>query len=485
MQKLVVVAGMVGLLIGAAGVARAQGAAQEVTITSKSPKAVAAFKKARELNEGQRQPEAVVELRKAVKLDPDFAVATALLSSLTPGPEGDKLIDKAVGLAAKLPEPERLEVEAFAAMRKGDTAKGIELANMIADAVPGDWRAQETLANIAMNAQKYDQAVDRAKKALALNPKAATLYNTLAYSYASQNKWDDAIAAAKMQADLLPKEPNPQDTLAEMLLRAGRFADAEAAFQKALKISPAFTSAWNGIALARVYRGDLAGVEDALARGNKAAALPQVKFDFAIDQAWAKVAGGKLADGLAILTAAEKQAEALKLPSYAGAAIERGWLDIASEKYADALTEAATAQDRLAKGGYAGGPTAALRRSSLLLETLSEAKLGKAADAEKTVAAMAEDAKNLPDGHVYHVRLAWGRGLVAAAKGDLKAAVAATDPCMAAHEEFCVYDRMQLQEKAGDPTGAAKSREEILAQYSRDMGFAAMRNKLAPPAKTK
>jgi Flp pilus assembly protein TadD len=481
----VVVGGIVGLLFGAAGVAHAQGAVQEVTITSKSPKAVAAFKKARELNEGQRQPEAVVELKKAVQLDPDFAVAAALLSSLTPGPEGDKLIDKAVGLAAKLPEPERLQVEAYAAMRKGDTAKSIELANKIAEAVPGDWRAQETLANIAMNAQKYDQAVDRAKKALAVNPKAATLYNTLAYAYASQNKWDDAIAAAKMQADLLPKEPNPQDTLAEMLLRSGRFAEAESAFQKALKISPAFANAWNGIALARIYRGDLAGVEDALARGNKAAALPQVKFDFAVDQAWAKLAGGKLADGLAILTAAEKQAEAMKMAFYAGAALQRGWMDYASEKYADALTEVATAQDRLTKGGYAGGPTAGLRRTSLLLEALSEAKLAKAADAEKTVAAMAEQAKNLPDGHVYHVQLAWARGLVAAAKGDPKAAVAATEPCMAAHEAFCVYDRMQLQEKAGDPAGAAKSQEEILSQYQRDMGFAAMRNKLAPPAKAK
>src|SRR6266568_5402499 len=91
-----------------------------ITVTSKSPQAVAAFKKGRLLLTGSRRADAIVELKRAVALDPDFALANAMLGAIAPGPEGDALLDKGLAGAAKLPDAERLEIELLAAEHKGD-----------------------------------------------------------------------------------------------------------------------------------------------------------------------------------------------------------------------------------------------------------------------------------------------------------------------------------------------------------------------------
>src|SRR5262245_29520940 len=287
------------------------------TITSKSPQAIAAFRKGRELFEAQRRSDSIASFKKALSLDPDFALAAAYLGGLTPGTEGDALLDKAVTLAAKLPEAERLRIEILAALRKGDLGKVDELSQKLVAVAPGDWRAHHDLAQRAMAYRKYDDAIAHEKQALAANPKATVVYNTLAYSYALQRKWDDAIAAAKKQADLLPREPNPQDTYGEVLLWAGKFPEAEAAFLKATKLEAAFSAAWQGVAMARYYRGDWAGGDDALAKQKQAAPTPQDKVDADLDIAWARLAEGKLPEALAAVDSAEKEAQAAKLPAYA------------------------------------------------------------------------------------------------------------------------------------------------------------------------
>src|SRR5262245_40727321 len=62
--------------------------AAEISITSKSPDAVEAFKKGRKLAENIRQAEAAEDFKKAIERDPDFALAHAYLGAATPGVEG-------------------------------------------------------------------------------------------------------------------------------------------------------------------------------------------------------------------------------------------------------------------------------------------------------------------------------------------------------------------------------------------------------------
>jgi tetratricopeptide (TPR) repeat protein len=446
----------------------AWGKGDGVPVTSKSRDAVAAYKQSVASFELFRRADGIAELRRAVQLDPGFALANAALGAALPGPEGEALMTKAVAAAAKLPEGERLEIELYAAQRKGEAKKAAELVAKIADAFPGDAHAQIRAALAASLPHDSDQVIDRCKKALAADPSLATGYNLLAYGYAAQHKWDDAVAAAKKQVELLPKEPNPVDTLAEIELWAGKLAEAEADFQRALKIAPSFVSAWQGVALARYFRGDWKGGDEAMAKGKETAAFPDERFNFDVDLAWVRLAQGKLAEGLAVLTAAEKQPDLQALPNFAYAALTRAYLDIAAEKYADALAEAATANDRAAQGAYAASAKGYVQRDALAFRALAEIKLGKLADAEKSAAAVADEAAKLPAAAAYQGLAAWVRGALAEAKGDKKTEAEAYQACLTLAFGPCLYERLPAVEKAGDKAGADAIRKVLLAQYHRD-----------------
>src|SRR5690242_13963205 len=61
---------------------------REISVTSKSPEAVKAFKEARALLEGARIPEGLEAMRKALKLDEGFPLALAYVGFFTPSEEG-------------------------------------------------------------------------------------------------------------------------------------------------------------------------------------------------------------------------------------------------------------------------------------------------------------------------------------------------------------------------------------------------------------
>ena len=91
---------VVSTLVLSGGPAFAAGA---VSVTTKSPEAAAAFLAGRDLADNLRIPEAQAQYRKALSLDPDFALAAAYLSTTVPGAEGDAMIERAVVLSAEAP----------------------------------------------------------------------------------------------------------------------------------------------------------------------------------------------------------------------------------------------------------------------------------------------------------------------------------------------------------------------------------------------
>jgi tetratricopeptide (TPR) repeat protein len=440
----------------------------EVPATSRSPAAVAAYHKAQTMFELSRRADGLAELRRAVKLDPGFALANAALAAALPGPEGDALMAKATAGKPKLPDGERLAIEGYAAQRSGNAKEAEAITDELADLFPGDAHAQIQAALAASLRRDGGQTIDRSKKALAADPKLATGYNLLAYAYAMQRKWDDAIATAKKQVELLPKEPNPVDTLAEIELWAGKHHEAEIDFQQALKIAPSFAAAWEGVALARYFRGDWKGGDEALAKGRQVAGLPEQRFQFDSDLAWVRLAQGKLADGLAVLTLAEKQPDVQELPIFAQAAVVRGFLDLVGESYAEALGEAATAIDRAEKGAYAPAAKIAVRRQALAIRALAEIKLGKLAEAEKTAAAVAAEAAKLGPNMEFQAMAAWVRGALAEAKGDKETESDAYAVCLSKDLLICLHERLAEVDKAGDKASADAIRKEVMAQYYRD-----------------
>ncbi|HLQ23601.1 MAG TPA: tetratricopeptide repeat protein [Gemmatimonadales bacterium] len=186
-------------------------------MTSKSPPAAEAFNSGRQLFENLRQAEAEAQFRKAIGLDPDFALAHAYLGAITPGAEGDRLLDRAATLSAKVPEPERLVVESFVAFRHGDEEKARAAQRRVAELAPDDWRAQFAWGGQLSAARKWSEAAAALRKATQLNPKAGPAYNSLGYAELAQGHNDEAIAAFKRYAEANPTEPNAVDEALKQL----------------------------------------------------------------------------------------------------------------------------------------------------------------------------------------------------------------------------------------------------------------------------
>ena len=205
----------------------------EVSITSTSPEAVVAFRQARDLLDNVRVAEGAAGMKQAIVLDEGFALAHAYLGSVTPGAEGLKELEKASQLGSRLPEPERLEIQALLTGARGEELKSRAAWAKVAQMAPGDWHVQFTLGNVYTGERKWDQAAAALERATELNPQAGTAYNSLGYVYLTQDKKEQAIAAFKKYTELQPQEPNPYDSLAEAQMAANHLDDAEAIFQKA------------------------------------------------------------------------------------------------------------------------------------------------------------------------------------------------------------------------------------------------------------
>jgi tetratricopeptide (TPR) repeat protein len=453
--------------------------AGEVSVTSKSSQAVEAFKSGRQLFENLRQAEAEAQLRKAIGLDPDFALAHAYLGAITPGAEGDRLLDRAATLSAKLPEPERLVVESFVAFRRGEEEKARAAQRRVAELAPDDWRAQFAWGGQLSAGRMWSEAAAAFRKATQLNPKAGPAYNSLGYAELAQGHNDEAIAAFKKYAEANPTEPNAQDSLGEALMRAARFDEAEAAFKQALEISPRFWNAWEGISKARFLRGDAAGSYEALARARETASRPIDKIGTQFDVALSQFAEGKKAEALKTFAQAEKDAQAGKVDVLnAFVPVSRALVLTDSGQGDEALKQLAVAMDRGTQSRLPGGAMNALRRATLVGRIEAEARLGKADAAQKTLALVEAEAKTAPANAQLQSNVHFARGSAALARGDATAAAAHFAVCND-DDTYCQWYLFQAQAKMGDVAGADATRRKLLAANRRDGVYLVVRSQLA------
>jgi tetratricopeptide (TPR) repeat protein len=454
---------------------------QEIAIGSSVPAAIDAFKRGRELMENARAPEAGAELAKAVQLDPKLALAHAYLALVSP--DGSKHDDEALALAATLPDVQRVQVEAVVANHRGEYDKERELTTRLASLAPNDWRVQFQLGRMAFDQRKWDVAEAAFSKSTQINPRVGEPFNLLGYALAYQRKYEGAVAALKKYAEMKPGEPNPLDSLAEVEMMAGKLDDAEADFKKAAA-SPQFYAAWSGAAQARFLRGDFPGGRELLKKARDAAPRPQDKHDVDNAIALSFLAEGKPNDGLKVLSTMEAEAGKLKLPSWAWAPLTRATILGEMGKNADAAKSAVSAIERAEKMALPGGQLGYLKRAALVQELWAQSRLKKTADAEKTLAAYEAEAAKVPN-------LAWaqswvhfGRGAIAAAKGDAKAA--ATEYAKCIDEDFyCAWQLALASDASGDKTGAMAARTMVTTFQQRDPFYVYVRKKIEPPAAAK
>lgn len=226
-------------------------------VTSKSADAIRDYREGVELQGNLRTGEALKKWRSAVKADPDFALAWAMVATVEPSPkDAARAREKARELMPRVSAGEQLMIKWVVSRGESDMIAAIAAANDLVSAFPGDKFVLSTVGSWMTGLNQWDRAVSLQEKALAIDPSYAPALNEAGYVYAYERNFDKAIAAMKRYAELIPNEPNPQDSYAEILRLAGNYDEALVHYREALKIMPTFASSQQGLGDTYALMGD-------------------------------------------------------------------------------------------------------------------------------------------------------------------------------------------------------------------------------------
>lgn len=237
------------LLLACGGGGGAGRALVKIPITTASAEARSAYLEGRELQESLRLTDAHAHFVRATELDPGFALAWMAVANTAPSAvEFFAAMRRAVATAAGASDGEMMLVTAFEAAVNGEPAvQQAELEKLVA-AFPDDERAHNALASFLLGQQRYGEAAESYRAAIAIDPGCPTPYNQLGYALRFLGDPKGAEEAFERYIELIPDQPNPYDSYAELLMTVGRFEDSIASYQKALEMDPTFAPSYIGIA---------------------------------------------------------------------------------------------------------------------------------------------------------------------------------------------------------------------------------------------
>jgi eukaryotic-like serine/threonine-protein kinase len=135
--------------------------------------------------------------RKAIELDPDFALAHARLSTvysnMGEGARSRDHITKAYALKDRVSEPERLYIQArYYQTVEGVIQKTIETYQVWIQTYPKDFVPHSNLASLYSARQEHDKAIEEYRTAISLSPDEPLPYANLAGIYQTVNRPDEA-----------------------------------------------------------------------------------------------------------------------------------------------------------------------------------------------------------------------------------------------------------------------------------------------------
>jgi tetratricopeptide (TPR) repeat protein len=230
----------------------------KIAITTSSEEARKEYLAGRDLQEKLRITDSIAHFDKAISLDPNFALAELNRANVSPPKEFFEHLKKAVALADKASDGERMLIQATEAGANGDPTKQKEILEKLVSAYPNDERAHFNLGGYYFGQQDFAQAINHYKRATELAPDYSTAFNILGYAYRQNEAYSDAENAFKKYIELIPNDPNPYDSYAELLLKMGRFDEAITQYNKALSVNSNFVNSHFGIAAALTYQGKTA-----------------------------------------------------------------------------------------------------------------------------------------------------------------------------------------------------------------------------------
>jgi DNA-binding winged helix-turn-helix (wHTH) protein/tetratricopeptide (TPR) repeat protein len=187
-------------------------------------------------------------LKQATELDPNFAMAYARIgytyAMVDFAPEkGQPYLQKALQLSARLSEKDRLYVNSWYAISKGDVKEAEQTLTRITELYPQETEAYWRLARLSRADEHPAEGIEILKRGLAYSPNDKNLNNTLGFILLCLHRYSEAIAAEKKYVTLAPDEPNPYDSLGMAYQQSGDYPNAILQFNKALSLNPQFEPA--------------------------------------------------------------------------------------------------------------------------------------------------------------------------------------------------------------------------------------------------
>jgi tetratricopeptide (TPR) repeat protein len=232
-----------------AGLAFASDDDGKIPVTTKSDEARELFIQGRALVDKIRGGEAAEYFERAVKLDPEFAIALLYLAGQQNNTKSFyKYFEQAKKHAGNASEGERLIIQAIEAGRSSELMKQRMLYKQLCVAYPNDARAHAFLAGHFFAQQEYEAAILKHQRAIEIDPEYSPSYNEMGYCYRYLGEYEKAEEAFKQYIELIPDDPNPYDSYAELLMKIGRFDESIEYYRKALEVNPDFLISHRGVA---------------------------------------------------------------------------------------------------------------------------------------------------------------------------------------------------------------------------------------------
>lgn len=196
-------------------------------------------------------------LRKAIKIDPDFAMAHELLAQISLNSAEQVTEQKAAFATRKHASvAEQTVIEWYQDAADHKLLAAIPEMNDVIRQYPHDkWVVWMTTWWL-MSQSQFERALDVYEQSGIKD--SPGLLNNMGYNCADLRQFDKAFVYMDQYVASLPGDPNPLDSYAEILRLAGRYEQSIQHYRAALAIDPTFYSSQFGIADTYSLMGDQA-----------------------------------------------------------------------------------------------------------------------------------------------------------------------------------------------------------------------------------
>lgn len=455
-----------------------QAKSDEVPTTTKSAEALKLYLEGRNQYEFYHIDKAHALFKRAVELDPDFALAQ-LLYGVTASDTAtwQAGLTKSFALADKASEGEqKLIAGQRALVMERDAVKANRIYQELAALFPKDKRVHWYLAATYGNMNEVDKQIAELNAAIALDKSFAPPHETLGYVYRWRNRYDKAEAAFKEYGRLAPREANCHDILGDLYVKMGKFEDAVREYKAAVQMDPTFIYSQQKIGSALIFQGRY---EEARQAFSKAMDLPVRESNKVADQNGIKrsfIYAGDYAKALEAADKVDELAAKFGLPEEISFNhIVRGFIQCQLGDY----DKADASVNDCVKALAAADMPQSLKDDQMIPATfvrIAAAAGRKDFDKAQTLVESFKTQISAVNNPAVQKWPSWANGYVALARGDAAKAVQYLSQGEMDDPVFMYY-LAAAKEKAGDKAGAAELYKK-LANWNEDtVWYAFVRSK--------